>query len=280
MTSEAHDALALTPEDVTAALAEAGITVGDGYDGYSASQDGIRIPRLLYNRTGTDAYGQRIRVDMFWNNVMNTTVPAVDAILVMEHRTRAWFEWNDAEERNDYFCSSGDAVTGHREDTGAARACKTCPDAKWSKNPKGKRSVRCTDIRTVLGLDLATGEPFLLRFQKSSAKVIRTHTERHHDGKLRGPDGKRYNTPLYAYAVKLQLVLSDNEKYAVPTIHVTRIVTPDEAKLCRETLIALRPEVERATADRDVDSADAEDLGGAGGAGAGAGDASFNPDEF
>jgi hypothetical protein len=37
--------------------------------------------------------------------------------------------------------------------------------------------------------------------------------------------------------------------------------------------------VERATADRDVDSVDAEDVGGAGG-GAGAGDASFNPDEF
>jgi hypothetical protein len=241
------------------------------YDGFSEALDGPQIARRLYNRSGTDASGARIEVDMFWDNASEETSKTINAIMVMMHRSRAWFQWDDASESNTFFCTSHDAVTGTLEDTGRTRACRTCPDAVWRKDIKGKKTVNCSEIRTVLCLDLATQDPFLLRFQRSSSKPIVAHLRKHHQGK--GPiiRGRRMNLPLYSNHVTLSLERSQNGKYAVPKIVFGAKSLPEEIELARSMMEALRPALDRAVVDRSLDErGEADDSAG--------GDASFDPD--
>jgi hypothetical protein len=243
-----------------------------GYDGFSEALDGPQIARRLYNRSGTDASGGRIEVDMFWDNATEETAKTIEAIMVMMHRSRAWFQWDDSSESNTFYCTSHDAVTGTLEDSGRTRPCRTCPDAVWRKDAKGKKTVNCSEIRTVLCLDLKGQEPFLIRFQRSSAKPIVAHLRKHHLGKLL-IRGRRMNLPLYAHHVTLSLERSQNGKYAVPKITFGAASTPEELTLCQALMEQLRPALDRAVVDRSVDErGEADDSAG--------GDASFDPDKL
>lgn len=246
----------------------------EAYDGYAHSTDGATLPRKLYNRKGMTAGGVRISPDVFWDSVYDTVQPRLDCIMVLATRTRAWFKWSNAAKRNDFFCTSKDAITGTLESTGKQRKCgDTCPDTKWYKDEEGKMVVNCTEVRTVLCVDAERYEPFLLRFQKTSTRTLTQYIARHHDGRLK-PKGslKRYNLPLYAHHCTITLELSENGNFAVPVLELGVMSTAEEAAMARETIAAMQPVLEAAAQDRSVDDQDS--------ARAESGDTSFDPDKF
>jgi hypothetical protein len=246
----------------------------EAYDGYAHSTDGPTLPRKLYNRKGVTASGVRITPDVFWDSVYDTVQPELRCIMVLAVRSRAWFKWSNAAKRNEFYCTSKDAITGVLEATGKSRKCgDTCPDTRWYKDEEGKLTVNCTDVRTVLCVDAERHEPFLLRFQKTSTKTLTQYMARHHDGRLR-PKGslKSYNLPLYAHHCLITLELSENGNYAVPVLTFGDRSTPEEAAMARETIIAMQPVLEAAVTDRSVDDDDS--------ARADSGDTSFTPGEF
>ncbi len=245
----------------------------EGYDGYSNSQSGPSLPRKLYNRKGVAQNGERITPDVFWDTVQDTVVPELNCIMMLSVLTRAWFKYSNANKRNEFFCTSSDGVTGVLEATQQRRKCDGCPDTKWYKDQEGKSVVNCTDVRTVLCVDVDNQyEPFLLRFQKTSAKALTQYMARHHDGRLKPPgSNKRYNLPLYAHHCHITLEMSQNQNYAVPVLTFGEKSTPEEAQLARDTIAAMQPLLEHAATDRTVD----DDTNSAE-----AGDASFDPNSF
>jgi hypothetical protein len=263
------DALATKQADDAAALAAllADPEVADGYDGYSDSlgADRIRIARLKFNTSGTDANNKVIPVDAYYNTSTETIRPVVEAVLAHEHTKRKWLVFDDAEQRNRVVCSSDDRVTGHlRNEVGdviETRACKGCKDAEWHTGPKGKRSVNCNEHHEVLGLDLETHEPFIITYKSTSEKVILKHLERHHTNKRRLASGRLGNIPLYAFTVRLTATLQPNGKWAMPNIERTGVTAPEVATLCRETSAALREAMASGKAEVDADT-------------------SFDPDKF
>lgn len=264
-------ALATVSDEAAALAALNESTDGDVlYDGFSRSKttEDFRLPRRLFNQSrGEDANGQHLRPDLFFDPVTQIAVPTIDAILILEHKSRAFTTYDEATEETAVICTSNDCVTGIEQANGKPRPCKGCPDAIWRKNANGKRSVNCTEKHNVLAVDIATREPFLITFQRTSARVIVDHVQRYHVGK-REIGGRRENMPLYWRVVRLSLVRSENGKYAVPEIEHVRMCTPEEARAGQESAEAYFPIMSRA-----VDAADAE-------AADGGGDASFNTNEF
>jgi hypothetical protein len=209
--------------------------------------DQFRLPRRMFNQSkGTDADGERLKPDVFYDPVSQKSAKTIEAILILEHTTRAFTTYDEDTEETTYMCMSNDCVTGIEQATNRTRTCKGCPDAVWKKNAKGKRSVNCDESYNVLAVDITTREPFVIVFRRTSAAAIRTHVQRHHFGKRELADGKKTNMPLYWRTVRLSLELSENGKYAVPVIDVTGFTDPATADACRETLEAYRTMLTRA----------------------------------
>jgi hypothetical protein len=271
------------PADEAAALAALNASVeGDEvYDGFSESMgsDQFRLPRRLFNQSkGTDVDGNRLVPDVYYDPISQRSAKTIDAILIMEHTTRAFTTYDEDTEETTYICMSNDCVTGIEQATQRPRTCKGCPDAAWKKNAKGKRSVNCDESYYVLAVDMATREPFVILFRRTSASAIRTHVQRHHFGKRELPDGRKANMPLYWRRVRLSLELSENGKYAVPVIEVTGVTDPATADMCRETLDAYRSILTRAEDHSKAEAAPAAAANGGGGGGAP--NTSFDPEDF
>ena len=269
-----------TPSDEAAALAALNASVeGDEvYDGFSESMgsDQFRLPRRLFNQSkGTDVDGNRLVPDVYYDPISQRSAKTIDAILIMEHTTRAFTTYDEDTEETTYICMSNDCVTGIEQATQRTRTCKGCPDAAWKKNAKGKRSVNCDESYYVLAVDMATREPFVILFRRTSASAIRTHVQRHHFGKRELPDGRKANMPLYWRRVRLSLELSENGKYAVPVIEVTGVTDPATADMCRETLDAYRSILTRAE-----DHSKAEAAPAAAANGGGTPNTDFDPEDF
>lgn len=272
-----------TVADEAAALAALNASVdGDGevYDGFSESMgaDQFRLPRRMFNQSkGVDADGERLKPDVFYDPISQRTAKTIDAILILEHTTRAFTTYDEDTEETTYICMSNDCVTGIEQAINRPRPCKGCPDAVWKKNAKGKRSVNCDESYNVLAVDMATREPFVIVFRRTSASAIRTHVQRHHFGKRELADGRKANMPLYWRQVRLSLELSENGKYAVPVIDVTGVTDPVTADACRETLEAYRSMLTRAE-DHAKDAA--APAAAANAANGGAPNTNFDPEDF
>lgn len=253
-------ALATVPsnDDLLAILPDA----GDGtlYDGYSdaVSADKIRLPKLIFNRSGLTKQGVRFTPDTFFNTVSEAVTPTVDCILSHVRMSRAWTRYDQAEEKTEYVCSSRDGVVGTFEATKETRMCKGCPDAMWRTGADGKRSVSCSEVYNVLARDLASDEPFMVTFRKTSTPAFIAHLTKYHANKLR-VRGRVANVPLYAYHVRVALALAQNGKYATPVLTVLSTSTREEAQASLDAAEAMRELFHEAAAEPDT---------------------SFNPDEF
>lgn len=254
------DLVTVTNDDLLAILPES--ADGTLYDGYSdaVTPDKIKLPKLIFNRTGVAKSGARFTPDQFFNTVAETVHDHVDCILSHVRASRAWTKYDDAEEKNVYLCSSRDGVWGTLEATQEKRACKGCPDAMWRTGANGKRTVNCSEVYSVLARDLATGEPFTVKFAKTSTPAFIAHLTKYHANKLRVA-GRIQNVPLFAFHVRLSLALQPNGKYALPVITVTARSTREEAQASLDAAEAMRDLFADVAAERDVDT-------------------SFNPDEF
>lgn len=226
------------------------------YDGYSdqVPADRIKLPRLIFNKAGVDKAGNRFGVDDFYNTVTELSARTVDCIFAHVRRTRAWTSYDETDESTTYHCASSDCVTGTLESTGVERPCRKCPDAEWRKDDRGKRTVHCNEIYSVLAQDLTTGEPFMVTFRKTSEAPWISHISKYHANRLRVPGRPVANVPLYAYHLQLGLMLQPNGKYALPTITVTGTSTRVEAQSCLDAAAHMREVFSAAAVAADPDT--------------------------
>lgn len=238
----------------------------DGYDGYS---DGlgvkIRITRMMWNAKGLDANGRSIPKDMWFNSNTEELQPVLECVLAHIHSRKAFSEYDEAANKYTTYCSSADGVVGlevvDQEGTTRQRPCKGCPDAEWHTTAKGKRTVNCSDYHDVTAVNLESMEPFMMTFKRSSERALLDHIKKHHHKKLKLPDKRVVNLPMYTYRVSLRLRMHESGNYALPVFERRDAITPDEARMYRETTQALREALKEGRAEV-------------------AGDTSFNPEEM
>jgi len=238
--------------------------IGDPGDGYSHAIDPgeIRVPRKIFNMKGLDKRGKAIPKDVYYDTDTETMSETVNAIFVYAHGWNAWTEYSEADDRTTTHCISDDRVTGHYRERDELRKCLGCPDAQWRTDSKGKAHKNCSKRFTVLAVDVSTYTPFLLSYKKTSLNTWLGHTAKHHNAKLRLPSGGKANVKLHSYVVTLGLRMATNGLYSVPIISdPIRMATPDEARDCDETRVALHSTIVRAArAETDDTSFDTGDM--------------------
>lgn len=267
-------ALAIPKESAELAQLLEGIDVGDGGLG-EIDQSDIKLPAKVFNMKGTDANGDPIPANVFFDTVEETTKKTLDLAFITLHKTNEWREFDEAKKESTIRCRSGDQVVGIM-DNGTERRCEGCPDAKW-RTENGKRTRRCGPVYNVIAMERDTQQPCVIRFKKTSLPVIQGHLQKHHLGKLIVGPGKRANVPLFSYAVFARLEMRDGGKYAVPVLE--RGVAPlsqaeitshaASAKFYREHVLAIVEKI--ADKDQDTQAAAADDTSFDYGANAGGG---------
>jgi hypothetical protein len=202
--------------------------------------DDVRIAVRVFNFKGKDKDGRKIPEDVYYDTIDETTSQTIDAVLVLRHQTNVYSFFDNDEKKTKIVCRSNDQVTGTM-DNGTRRPCDGCPDAVWHTDDKGKRQ-RCAPVYNMFALDRANSMPFAVRFKRSSLPVIQSYLHRHHFGR-RVLRGERVNYPLYCFAVKLSLKLSDNGNYAIPVLERGAVLSQAEISACAEMEKTLREKV-------------------------------------
>jgi hypothetical protein len=204
----------------------------DGFDQLDIQDDGlgeltsedIKLPLKIWNFKGTDGNGDPILPNVFFDTVQETTQKTLDVILIKDHKTNEWREYDELAGKSTVRCSSFDQVTGTMDD-GLERPCAGCPDAKWENvqldNGGMKRKRRCGPVHNVFAVELDGLKPCVIRFRRSSLPVIQAHWSRHHykQRNVRDPKTGRItkeNYPAFTFACRISLKMSDDKKYAIP----------------------------------------------------------------
>jgi len=219
---EAPSSAALAPVsgDELAVLLD-GLDISD--DGLSEiGQEDIKLPTKVWNFKGLDQEGNPIAANVFYDTVTEQLARSLDLILIKLHKTREWREYVQGEGRSRVRCRSFDQVKGTMED-GTERPCEGCPDARWmdviGDDGKPRRAAKCGPVYNIFAVELATRQPCVLRFKKTSLKEIQSYLNKHHINK-RTVNGKLVggHQPLYFYACRATLKMSDDKKYALPVL--------------------------------------------------------------
>jgi hypothetical protein len=211
-------ALATVPDDALGAMVDE--VAGDD-DGLSEiSPEDIKLPVKVFNFKGVDAAGDPIPPNVFYDTVAETSARSLDLMWIKLHKTNEWREYDEDAGKSKVRCRSFDQLKGTMED-GTVRPCIGCPDAKWetvqTKDGKPKRSKRCGQVYNVFGADLATRQPCVMRFKRTSLPVIQAYLNKHHIGQRR-KGNQRLNWPLYVFRCTASLKMSDDKKYAIPVL--------------------------------------------------------------
>jgi len=219
-TKAAAESAELATVDEDAALAE----LSDFFDGVDVTGledfggEDIVLAAKIFNMGGLDPDGRAYARDTFYDTITTSTQDTIRAVLLVDKKSHRWDEYNNAEERTDVLCQSDDRVRGTMYD-GTERSCAGCPDYQWRRGDDGKPVRRCGPVHTVVGIELDTETPFLIRFKKTGLKPWRAYTMAHHKGKYKSPKtGKRGDVPLFAYECELSLVMHKGGKYALPVL--------------------------------------------------------------
>lgn len=193
--------------------------------------DDIKLGVWAWNAKQTDKQGNPIPKNIFFNTLTEETARELDVVLIKLHKTNQWTEYNDEAARNEIRCSSFDQVTGTLDD-GRQRPCLNCPDAKWQQltDSKGKvkRGRKCGPVWMVYLVELSQLQPGLIKFRRTGLTPVQNHLNRYHYGqrKTRDKNGKIHfgNYPLYSFACKLTLRMSDSKEYAIPVLEKGQVV--------------------------------------------------------
>jgi hypothetical protein len=277
--AEGNGSLAIGEVPSTTALAPvSGDELGSVLDGLDIQDDGlseigqedIKLPTKVWNFKGLDQEGNPIPANVFYDTVTEQLARTLDLILIKLHKTNEWREYVQGEGRSRIRCRSFDQVTGTMED-GTVRPCEGCPDAKWldviGDDGKSRRNRKCGPVYNIFGAELATRQPCVLRFKKTSLPAIQSYLNKHHIGR-RIIKGARSNWPLYVYVCRATLKMSDDKKYAVPVLERREMLSREDiaqgaatVKYVNEVLLGELGKVMEADGD-------------------GAGDTSFDPSKW
>ncbi len=223
----------------------AGMEFGDNFDDGMSEAAAEHFQPTVYaiNQNGTDKSGRAIPKDVFFNSTDETTHSEVDAVLCYLHIVNRYQLFNESTKKNDTICRSDDRVVGTMS-SGVVRPCKGCPDAEWKmvddKDGKPVRRRACADVWNVGAINTETGQPFLVKFKKTSLPVFKSYLAKHHRNR-RMVNGKPKNYPLFSFGVKLSAKMaSAKATYAVPVLERTRILSRDEINLYGEMALMLK----------------------------------------
>lgn len=254
----------------------AGVFDGDfDFDGLGPLEDGdIKLRLLLFNLKGKTKGGDRLQQDRFVDSITEQQQGEIECVWLVRERSNTYARYNEKEEKNDIICSSDfDRHKGEMHD-GTIRPCKDCPDAKWHTDDKGKRGRNCSTVHWMVGVELTTGMPFVVKFKRTSEAALKQYLQRHHLGRRRMKSGQITNYPLFAFRSKVTLEMHDSGNYALPVIDKGEPVLDraqllelvEQAKTAREWLVANRRKFEEADASSDPDTPDTsfntDDFGG------------------
>lgn len=262
-------ALALATRDELAGVLDAGEALGsDGLEEVDGSD--IKLSAKVFNFKGIDKAGDPIPPNVFYDSITETASKDLNLALLTLHKTNEWREYDEAEGRSKIHCRSFDRVNGKMEN-GTERRCEGCPDAQWKTNDKGKRERRCSPVYNVVAIDRGNGTPCVIRFKKTSLPVLQQHLNKHHLGR-RVVNGKPSNYPLFAFAVRASLKMSDDKKYALPVLERGPVLSGEEirmhsasAQIYREQLMPMLERLSQQDTSEDAPKA---------------ADTSFDPDGF
>lgn len=274
MTTEST-ALAAAQDDSALAALYGDSDVNDGYS-QAIGTDKIKLPRYVFNKQGLDESGTPFRKDWFYNSATQIQVPTIEAVLLYVHGWRAWSEYDDAEKKTNMICVSNDCQSGvmrHGDGGEETRRCRGCKDYDWQRTAKNKAFRNCSDRYTVLALDLATNEPFVMGFKKTSEPAIVQHVNKYHTNKRELSNGRKVNKPLCWHTVNMRLVMDKSGNFAVPVItpRMTSVINklgqsvaepklnpPELVEPCLETVKVLRQVITHEVDDEDTsfDTAD------------------------
>jgi hypothetical protein len=232
-----------------------------------------RLSALVWNMNATDADGEPIPKNAFFDTVAETTSKKKRLTVLTLHKSNAYQVFVDGQGTVTK-CRSWDRVTGEMED-GGTRPCHRCPDKEWRRDPStGKRTRACADVANVVALDWEDGQPKALRFKKTSMRPWQDFLNKHFLGKRLLPNGTRADVPLFAFEVEvsLEMVKGNSGSYATPVFELGRGGAPysrdeilylaEESKAARSYLDDVRKVVEKADAH---DASDASEGGSGGG---------------
>jgi hypothetical protein len=269
MTTE--PATSITAADSAAALSIYGEdSIADGYS-QAIGVDKIKLARKVFNKQGLDESGTPFRKDCFYDTATQVQSPTLQVVLIYVHGWRAWSEYDDVEKKTNLICVTNDCITGtitHTDGQAEQRRCRGCKDYEWGRTAKGKPFRNCSDRYTVLGVDLATSEPFLMGFKKTSEKALTEYLAKYHTNKRKLSSGKLANKPIDWFTINMKLTVDKSGLFAVPVLtpHMTSRVDPASgAKVaeptlndpelvvrCRETLDALKATITHVADDEDT----------------------------
>ncbi len=225
-------------EAEAAALAE----LSEYFDGVDVDGMGdvggedIALAAKVFNMGGLDKNGNARQRNVFFDTITETEQTTIECVLLLTRKSHRWDEYNNAEEKTEVHCASDDRVTGTMrlpvERDGDQRTCKKCPDRGWFKDPEGKPTKRCGEVHTVVGVEHATGRPFLIRFKKTGLKPFRSYLMQHHYSARKAVNAKtgqagRGHIPLFAYECTVALEMHSSGNYALPVLRRGSMLSKD-----------------------------------------------------
>jgi hypothetical protein len=219
-----EESTALATVDEAAALAELGEFFDEvGVDGLEDfGGEDVKIAVLLWNMRGKGKDGRSLTKDVLFNTVTEDTCESIELVFLTTKKTKRWDSFDKGLDKTVVHCESRDRVTGIMEG-GATRACANCPDDGWFTDADGKATRKCGEVHNVVAIERATQKPVAIRFKKTGLKPWRQYASAYHYGGRVVVDPStgrkvRRNVPLFAYACRLSLKMSDNDMYAIPVL--------------------------------------------------------------
>lgn len=272
-TPEPVEASALAPVDSADELAGLGLDddAGDGLG--EIDRDDIRISSRMLNCRKLDENKRPIPDDVYYDTVTQATTREIRAAFVLRHKAKRYDYYDNEAKRTRLVCRSSDRITGtlnNDDGSTSTRPCKGCPDDQWYTDDEGKRRKHCSPVSNMFAVDLATRQPFVVRYKRTSLPALKTYLQRYHLGR-RPLAGRMGNYPLYVFELTLGAQMSNDGTHAIPVLTKVGRLPLDVIKGLEQSSKALEEYYVRSESNLErIDDADTSDSG----------DTSFDPDSF
>jgi hypothetical protein len=168
----------------------------------------VRIPAIVFN-TNYVPPGSKdpIPKTRFLNTLTEEVKEKLRLQVVIDHKSRAWSEFDEGDGKRITHCRSWDAITGRMED-GTQRPCAGCPDYNWQR-VDGKNTRKCGDVHNLVAIDRDSGEAVMLALRRTAIRPFTEYFQKHFHRKRPHPKrpGARVDMPLFAYETMVELNL-------------------------------------------------------------------------
>jgi len=157
------------------------------------------LPIMAFNMKMKDPDGNWIPKDRFFNTATEEVIDVIESVLLTVKKTRRHANYGEGQ-GTEIHCLSDDLKTGYDID-GKQIACEKCPKKNWLRNEK----PQCATVYNFIGVDLKTGQPFVVRVKGASLPPTRKYIAKFFTAKLRLKSGQFADLPLFVFKTRLSL---------------------------------------------------------------------------